>query len=163
MNITRLSFRSISFFCLLLLAGCAPSSTKDGATITLNSFKLSDLNGNPVDFAQLKGKQVFLNIWATWCGPCIQEMPSIAKLQQDLQNENVAFLLASDEDHELINRFASKPVATGLSLFKLENPEDFEINGIPVTFIFDGEGKLKHSEMGARDWSSQEAKELILN
>ena len=44
------------------------------------SWKLQDLEGKPVDFASFKGKPVFLNVWATWCGPCVKEMPSIARL-----------------------------------------------------------------------------------
>lgn len=152
---------------LILIAlwtvGCAPSTTADGDAITLQSFKFSDLNGDPIDLEKLKGKRVFLNIWATWCGPCIQEMPSIATLQESLKNEPVAFLLASDEDHALINRFAARGVARDLPLVRLDNPEAFGINAIPVTFIFDDQGKLVHSEMGARDWSTADAKDLVLN
>ena len=148
---------------LFWMVGCAPSTTADGDTITLQSFKFSDLNGEPLDLEKLKGKRVFLNIWATWCGPCIQEMPSIAALQESLKDEKVAFLLASDEDHALINRFIGRAPARGLPFVRLDNPEDFGINAIPVTFIFDGDGKLVHSEMGARDWSSAESKDLVLN
>jgi len=151
------------FLIVLWTIGCAPSTTADGDAITLQSFKFSDLNGDPIDLETFKGKRVFLNIWATWCGPCIQEMPSIATLQESLKDEPVAFLLASDEEHALINRFAGRGLAKGLPLVRLDNPEAFGINAIPVTFIFDGEGKLVHSEMGARDWSTADAKDLVLN
>lgn len=146
----------------MVIISCAPTKTEDGSAITLNSFQLSDLNGEPVNVAGLKGKRVFLNIWATWCGPCIQEMPSIATLQKELGG-NVEFLLASDEDHALISRFSNRPPAQGLKLVRLDNPDKFGINAIPVTFIFDEEGNLLHAEMGARDWATEDSKKLILD
>lgn len=152
----------LAFCVLLILAGCAPTTKEDGSDIQLESFKFLQLNGEPLDLSAYKGKRVFLNIWATWCGPCIQEMPSIAALQSSFPNQEIAFLLASDEDLTLINRFSSRPVAQGLNLVKLDNPEAFGINAIPVTFIFDEQGKLIHSELGARDWSSEDSKKLLL-
>lgn len=89
-------------------------------------------------------------------------MPSIAELQKQLSNE-VEFLLASDEDHSLISKFSTRPVAHGLKLIRLDNPEAFGINAIPVTFIFDEEGNLLHAEMGARDWSTDDSKKLVLD
>lgn len=145
---------------LFLITGCAPVKTEDGDAITLESFKISDLNGEAIDLSGFKGKRVFLNIWATWCGPCIQEMPSILALQEQLKGK-VEFLLASDEAHEIISRFTARPAAKGLTLVRLDNPEDFGINAIPVTFIFDEQGKLIHSEMGARDWSTEDSGKLV--
>lgn len=151
---------SLIFF-LLFAAACAPTKTEDGDAITLESFQLSDLNGQAIDLSAYRGKRVFLNIWATWCGPCIQEMPSIAASQEELKDK-VEFLLASDEDLSLINRFSSRPPARGLRLVRLDNPERFGINAIPVSFIFDEEGNLLHAEMGGRDWSTEDSKKLIL-
>ena len=151
-----------SILLVFLISSCAPTKTEDGNAITLSSFKLSDLSGNPIEPSTLKGKRVFLNIWATWCGPCIQEMPSIAELQKQLSNK-VEFLLASDENHSLISKFSSRPAAHGLKLIRLDNPEAFGINAIPVTFIFDEEGNLLHAEMGARDWSTDDSKKLVLD
>ncbi|MFZ9982484.1 MAG: TlpA family protein disulfide reductase [Cyclobacteriaceae bacterium] len=146
----------------LATAGCTPTKTEDGESIRLESFQLSNLNGELIDLSEFKGKRVFLNIWATWCGPCIQEMPSILALQEKL-NGKVEFLLASDESNEIINKFTSRPPARGLNLVKLDNPENFGINAIPMTFIFDEEGKLIHSEMGARDWASEDSENLVIN
>lgn len=145
---------------LLLLTGCAPTKTENGDSISLESFRMSDLNGEEIDLSKFKGKRVFLNIWATWCGPCIQEMPSILALQEKLQGQ-VEFLLASDEPLEVINRFKSRPVSNGLKLVRLDNPEAFGINAIPVTFIFDEAGKLIHSELGARDWATDDSGKLV--
>ena len=64
------------------------------------NWSLMDLDGQAVSFAKFKGKTVFLNIWATWCGPCVGEMPSIAKLARDprLHNKNIEFLCVSTDD-----------------------------------------------------------------
>ncbi len=63
-------------------------------------WSLMDLDGQPVSFAKFKGKTVFLNIWATWCGPCVGEMPSIAKLARNprLQDKNIEFVCVSTDD-----------------------------------------------------------------
>lgn len=146
---------------LILLACCAffvpwSSPSKD---IKLSDFKLTDLKGKALNPADFKGKKVFLNIWATWCGPCIAEMPSIAKARQSVGN-NVVFLIASDEDPERILRFEEKR-KTGLPLVYLVNSTDFNFTAIPLTMIFNGNGDMIHRELGARDWASQESLKLI--
>ena len=67
-----------------------------------------DLEDRPATFERFKGKMVFLNIWATWCGPCVQEMPSIARLAEDprLKDKGIAFVCVSiDESGETVRRF----------------------------------------------------------
>ena len=148
---------------LLLALGCfaffMPGSygKKD---IKLSEFKLTDLDGNPVASESLQGKTVFLNIWATWCGPCISEMPSIAQARQKL-GPDVVFLLASDETPDRIRKFEERR-KTGLPLVHFANSSDFNFNAIPLTFIFDGKGQLKHRELGARDWSKPDALKLFV-
>ena len=66
-------------------------------TDELPAFKMQNANGSAVNLQSLKGKKVMVNIWASWCPPCKREMPSIEKARNLLQNENIVFLLASDE------------------------------------------------------------------
>ena len=113
-----------------------------------------------MDLNDLAGKKVVVNIWATWCKPCIQEMPSFRVAQDNLKNQNITFLFASDEPLEVINKFYNKR-NPGLELVRLDNYQDFNFQAIPVTFVFNAEGELTHYEMGSRDWSSDASLELL--
>ena len=70
----------------------------------IEKIALKDLNEQAVDLEKYKGKTLFLNFWATWCKPCLEEMPSIKKAQEILKNENIVFLFASDETMEQIEK-----------------------------------------------------------
>ena len=145
---------------LLIISSCGPAKEKDGKPIQLSDIALYDLNGNAVNPNDYNGKRIFLNFWATWCGPCIQEMPSIVAARETLGKESIEFLLASDEELERIQKFSEKK-GFNLPFAQVKNMDAFNINALPTTFIFDKEGNLEYTEMGARDWSSEEALELI--
>src|SRR5687767_1362356 len=90
----------LCFSLLLLLAGCklrCKEKNFAAADSSLESVKLTDLENKIIDIRQYSGKTVFINFWATWCKPCIAEMPSIQKAQEILKNKEVVFLLASSE------------------------------------------------------------------
>ena len=91
------------YLLLFVLLGC--SGDKD---YEIANVKLKELNNRSIDLAEYQGKTVFINFWATWCKPCIQEMPTIASAQKKLKNENVIFLLASNEAPYEIEKFMKK-------------------------------------------------------
>src|SRR5690349_20904999 len=64
------------------------------------NFSVKDLSGNTIDFKNFRGKIVFLNLWATWCGPCRSEMPSIQKLYEGIDKEKVSFVMLSLDDEQ---------------------------------------------------------------
>jgi thiol-disulfide isomerase/thioredoxin len=125
-------------------------------TNLIDNIKLFDLDHQPIDLNQFAGKKIFLNFWATWCKPCIAEMPSIERAQELLEPEGYIFLLASDEDVAKIKRFkASKDFQ--LDFVRLETPfPDLGIMSIPTTFIIDEQGKIVMHHVGAREWDSPE-------
>ncbi|MEO7922204.1 MAG: TlpA disulfide reductase family protein [Chitinophagaceae bacterium] len=127
----------------------------------IDIIKLTDLQNRGVDINQYKGKTVFINFWATWCKPCIAELPSIQKLQTRLKNENVIFLLASNEDVSEIEGFKNANDYT-FNYTRVENFEALNIQTIPTTFIFNPGGKLVFGEMGARNWDDSTNFQLIL-
>ncbi|MBM3178569.1 MAG: TlpA family protein disulfide reductase [Bacteroidetes bacterium] len=151
---------TLYFLVLLTAASCGPVKEKDGRAVQLSDIELYDLTGNAVNPDDYKGKRIFLNFWATWCGPCIQEMPSIAAARQILNGKPIEFLLASDEEMERILKFTEKK-NFDLPFAQVRNMDAFNINALPTTFIFDQDGNLEYTEMGARDWSTEEALELI--
>lgn len=153
--------KRIFFFSLLLILGCSPVRKVD-QKITLDAIQLTDLSGRAVDVSQFKGKAVLINFWATWCKPCLQEMPSFANAQDRLRDEPIVFLFASNETLERIARFKDKQKFE-FNYFHLGNLEALNIQALPTTFIFDREGQLKFSEAGFRDWTSPESTQVITN
>ncbi|HMY94984.1 MAG TPA: TlpA disulfide reductase family protein [Cyclobacteriaceae bacterium] len=137
-------------------------STKDKSTntISLDDIKLSSLSGEKIDMSEFEGKTVFINFWATWCGPCIQEMPTIEKAQTLMKGKDVVFLFASNEELDQIERF-SKKKDYNFRFVQLNNMEELKIPALPTTFIFDTDGVLKFSETGSRRWDESTNIELI--
>lgn len=134
---------------------------------TQYSWKVVDPSGSPVDLAWYKGRPVLLNVWATWCGPCLMEMPSLIALSQrpELKEANVAIVLVStDGDLEPVRRFLSaNDVGDAEILIAAEMPPpEFRTAGIPATFLINPSGQIVRSEVGAKDWNTDEtANELV--
>ena len=153
------------YLVLFVLAGCRGGTKDQSVPATppgndIAKVKLKDLNDQPIDLGVYKGKAVFINFWATWCKPCIQEMPTVENAQAKLKNEKVIFLLASNEDPEQIAKFIKRQ-PYDFHYVWLENLEELNIQALPTTFIFNPEGKLKFSETGYRKWDAPESIELI--
>lgn len=116
------------------------------------NLPISDLEGNSASLDQYKGQVVFLNVWATWCGPCIQEMPNIKAAQELLTNEDVAFVLVSDEKIETIQRYVNKN-DYDFDYFKLnESIKKHGIFSIPQTYILNKEGEVVQAITGPQEW-----------
>ncbi|MGN6532213.1 MAG: TlpA family protein disulfide reductase [Ginsengibacter sp.] len=132
-------------------------------TQTLPSFKLESADGNIINLSDLKGKKVFINLWATWCPPCRAEIPSIEKLYKKIDKKKVAFIMLSlDNNFGLAKRFAKAKHLQLPVFYPAENlPEIFNINGIPATFIFDEKGELIKANMGMDDYNTQSYIQLL--
>ncbi len=151
---------SAIIFTLLLVWSCTPAKERREETIALENIELSNLNGEKINLSDQQGKTVFINFWATWCRPCIQEMPSIAALQTQLAGENIEFFFASDEEVERIQKFKESRSMT-LNFVRLGNQEALGIQALPTTFIFNGEGNLIYSEVGFRKWDEPATIEMV--
>ena len=117
---------------------------------------LVDKGNNPVDFDEFKGKVIIVNNWASWCPPCIAEMPSIHQLKQDLKNENIVFVMVSfDEDPEKARVFMEKR-HFDLEVYFPGKNYPYATSSIPVTFIIDKEGNVVLKHEGMLDYSSEE-------
>jgi thiol-disulfide isomerase/thioredoxin len=146
---------SKQLFCISIFAilGCARSGD-----LEIDKVQLKELNGAAVDLSDYEGKTVFINVWATWCQPCIKEMPTILEAQKQL--DDVVFLLASNEEPAQIEGFIKRN-SYDFHYVRLENMEALGIQALPTTFIFGPEGKLKFSEAGFRVWNDPANIELI--
>lgn len=119
-----------------------------------------DLKGQLIHLENYKGKTVFINFWATWCKPCVEEMPSIEKAQAMMNDKEIVFLLASSESIEEIKTFSINHNYK-LKYMHLENGESLNIQALPTTFIINPKGDLVFSEMGSRNWDETANVNLI--
>ena len=122
------------------------------------AFKLIDLGGDSVSMADLRGKVVFLNIWATWCAPCREEMPSMEKLYQRLHENKGFVMLAVSQDTSSRDEVMAYVKKHGYHFDVLLDPknavaEAYKVSGVPETFIIDREGRIVAHHSGAFDWS----------
>lgn len=156
----------LGLFFLLGIIACKdvakqePDSGKSLQT-TIGEVQLLTLNDQPVDMKQYKGKTVFINFWATWCKPCLEEMPSIKQAKELMKNEHIEFLFASNETTGEIEVF-EKEHDYGFNFVKAGNLEELNIIGLPTTLIFNPDGKLAFSEMGYRKWDDKTNIDLML-
>ena len=128
-------------------------------------FQLIDLQGNWQALPDYRGKVVLLNFWATWCGPCRVEMPSMERVYQDLKDEGFAILaISSDPQGSIVTR----PFVASQGLtFPILHDSDYRVSGsygvrtLPMSFLIDRNGTLTQRVFGARDWNSPEARELL--
>ena len=108
-----------------------------------------------MQFSRFKGKTVFLNIWATWCGPCVGEMPSIAKLAENplLKGKNIEFVCAATDDSVAkVIEFVRDKKWPMTMLHARSLPPVFQTESIPATYIIAPGGRVVAAEVGANDW-----------
>lgn len=147
------------------LALFSPSVVNEKKQIILADYnwKLVDINGSTFNLEEAKGKVVFINFWATWCPPCIAEMPSLQKLYDDYQDK-IVFLLVSNESSEVINGFIKEKGYSFQVYGSLSKPpKDLETRSIPRTFLIDKNGAIIMDKNGAANWSSDFVRTTINN
>jgi cytochrome c biogenesis protein CcmG/thiol:disulfide interchange protein DsbE len=123
-------------------------------------LRLPSLGGGEVDLASQRGKVVVLNFWATWCPPCVAEMPSLERLHRALGPEGVSVVTVStDEDEAELRRFVT---ARALTLPVLKDPggrlaaREYRTTGYPETFVLDRRGRVLLHVVGPAEWDSAE-------
>lgn len=154
------NFRKLGKVVLFGLIGLLLTACQSEPTF-VEQIRLTDLNGQSVALKDYKGKRIFLNLWATWCRPCVAEMPSIDKAYQVLAKENYVFLAVSDENPELIHQFKDY---FKYSFDMLQIPKGyppFQVQAIPATYVFDTKGDMAMQKIGAFDWASPEMLALL--
>ena len=132
-------------------------------TDILPALKLTAADGSKLNLADLKGKKVFINLWATWCPPCKAEIPSIEKLYGKVDKENTVFIMLSlDEDFEKAKSFAKANKMNVPVYYPAENlPAIFNTEGIPATFIFNEKGELIKRNNGMDDYDTEAYLKLL--
>jgi len=138
-----------------------PQTTKVTLTETGSAppdFELTDINNNRIKIAELKGSVVLVNFWATWCGSCVEEIPSMERMFRLLSGDSrfkVVTILYKDD----LQRAKDYMSQNGYTLPVYMNPDSsaektFGITGIPETFILDKKGILRHKVIGPEEWDT---------
>jgi thiol-disulfide isomerase/thioredoxin len=122
------------------------------------AISLADTSGHSVELSELQGKLVIVNLWATWCGPCLREMPSLERLQSRL-GERVAVLAVSEDrgGNKTVEPFIAKLGLKSVKIYidpKSEVGHAFGVRGLPTSFLIDREGKVLGRVEGAAEWDS---------
>ena len=125
-------------------------------------WQLTDTDGNLHSFGNGKEKVVFLNFWATWCAPCLKEMPDIQKLYDDY-GEKVTFLLVTQEDTAKVLAFLQKKKYKLPIYFtdEADIPDELASKSMPTTYIIGKSGKIAKAETGVADWNGEEVRTLL--
>jgi thiol-disulfide isomerase/thioredoxin len=128
------------------------------------NFQLEDQEGNSISFDQFKGKTIFLNFWATWCPPCVAEMPDIHGLYEKMLAHNVAFVMISlDDDFSKAKRFvARKEYEFPIYQMVSRRPDVFASRSIPTTFVISPEGKIIAQQTGMAKYDTEGFRNLLL-
>jgi thiol-disulfide isomerase/thioredoxin len=124
----------------------------------------ADMDGQRVPFAKLKGKTLFLNFWATWCGPCVREMPSISALAKNprLKGKNIEFVCVStDSSADAVRRFLAGKDWSMTILLADKVPSVFYSEAIPATFLIAPDGRIAATLVGATDWNQPHVVEFL--
>jgi thiol-disulfide isomerase/thioredoxin len=127
------------------------------------NFSLIDQTGKTLDVKSLKGKVIFLNFWATWCPPCIAEMPDVNELYSRMDSKKVEFLMISvDEDFEKAKHFVRK---RGYS-FRIYSPASgipkiFAGNVVPTTYVISPDGRIVVKKEGMAEYNTESFRGFI--
>jgi cytochrome c biogenesis protein CcmG, thiol:disulfide interchange protein DsbE len=155
-------------FCLLpffLLLGCYSGSRPSRIGEMAPDFTVQDAD-RKVTLGQFRGQVVVLNFWATWCPPCVDELPSMINMQGRMREKGVTVLAVSiDVDADMYHRFIKEH---GVNLLTIRDPEQkssalYGTFGWPESYIIDRNGVVRRKLVGPVDWNSPEIMEFLSN
>ncbi|MDQ6733599.1 MAG: TlpA family protein disulfide reductase [Nitrospirota bacterium] len=172
----RLPGRAMILFWLACALTCTASSamadddfsrlklSRAGAGTALPPFELSTVDGKVIEFSQLRGKVIILNFWATWCGPCKEEMPALDRLSRRFDARDVAVLtITTEHERTGIQRFM-KQFDSALPVL-LDEQRDvslaFMVRGLPTTVFIAKNGTVVGRAVGPREWDGPDAVRFI--
>lgn len=148
---------------ILILSGCYSGTRPPHVGKVAPDFSVQD-SDHKVSLRDFRGKIVVLNFWATWCPPCVEEMPSLVQMDQRLKNKGIAVLGVSiDVDADAYHRFLKE---YKVGFVTVRDPEQksatlYGTHGWPETYIIDRNGIVRRKFIGPLDWSQPEILEFL--
>lgn len=160
---TLLIFLLFCFSLLITSCGKAPKVAKVGQVAP--DFTLVDRQGKTWTLSELKGQVVFINFWATWCPPCVEEMPSMQRLYSLLPNDKFKMLaILNNDDPKRADLFAKKRNITIPILDDQANKiaPKYGLTGVPETYIVDKNGIIREKFIGPAPWDSPGSVQMLM-
>lgn len=149
------------FTLALALSGCQKNfSSEEVGKLNAN---LEDMEGSPVKLTRTEDQKLLVHFWATWCKPCLEELPALVRAKETLEKSNYRVLLVSEESVEEITSYLKKK-EIHLESFRYNGAlSDLKIHALPATFIFNENGEKIFTKSGRIGWDSKEEIQQILN
>lgn len=126
-------------------------------------FTLPNTKGEIVSLSDYRGKYVLVNFWATWCAPCVKELPSMQQVYENLREDNFEILAVHAGPYELdITTFLSgREVTFEVLLDEATQVKGWDVPVLPVSYLIDPEGRLVYEALGPREWGTDAMKTII--
>jgi thiol-disulfide isomerase/thioredoxin len=164
----ELTHAMLAAFCAYLILGLPPAVANDPMEVPvggmLHEARLQGLNGPSRSLSSFRGRPLLINVWASWCGPCRQEMASLERLAWRSDSPRFAIIgISTDDDPEKSQRLLENSHAT-ISHFidqRLVMENMLGAKRLPLTVLIDADGRVLQKIYGARQWDSEEALRLI--
>jgi peroxiredoxin len=156
---------ALGVLAMLALVGCYGGSRPKHIGDVAPDFTLQD-SDRKITLSDFRGQVVVLNIWASWCPPCVEETPALIAMQQKLKDRGVTIVAVSiDEDADAYHRFVKEH---GINFVTVRDPDRKTANlygtfGWPETYIIDRKGVIRRKFIGAADWTSPEIIGFLTN
>ena len=144
--------KTLTLLALYLIVGCSQKEES-----FFEKLDLKDLDGNVISLAEMKGKNIFINLWSTTCKPCLKEMPSIERAKAELEQEGYVFIAVSDEEVDRIQRFMGRFDYTfQLASYEIGNAA-LGVYALPASYILNDQGEVLYEHVGAKEWDDEES------
>ena len=144
--------KTLTLLALFLIVGCSQKEES-----FFEKLDLKDLDGNVISLAEMKGKNIFINLWSTTCKPCLKEMPSIERAKAELEQEGYVFIAVSDEEVDRIQRFMGRFDYTfQLASYEIGNAA-LGVYALPASYILNDQGEVLYEHVGAKEWDDEES------
>ena len=163
--------RGVAISFLLTMTTAAWAADEDNPSISLGQFSpaatplpapevtFTDIDGKPAGFTDFRGKPVVVNLWATWCQPCLREMPSLERLQEKLAGKLIVAAISQDRGGEkAVTPFLAKLGLDKVRIYldpKSEVGKAFSVRGLPTSIVLDAAGREIGRVEGAAEWDSE--------
>jgi len=147
---------------MLLMVACNSNSRPPGINKLAPDFTVKD-SDHTVTLSEYRGKPVLLNFWATWCPPCVEEMPSLVQLQQKMKGKITVIAVSTDIDANAYHHFIK---ANNIDLLTVRDG-DQKSNALygtfkfPETYAIDSKGVIRRKFIGAVDWNDPEIQQYL--
>ncbi|MAU16921.1 MAG: thiol-disulfide oxidoreductase [Muricauda sp.] len=141
----------------------SPSTIDEDEQANLKNYNwnLVELDGGQTNLQSHKGEVILINVWATWCPPCVAELPGFVELYEDYKDKATFMFVANDEKQKVEAFLDKKGYGLPVYFQGSASPQELESNSIPVTYILDKQGNIVVDKTGAANWNSEKTRALL--